>query len=209
MTRWPVALSNLVPRPLAVSAAASVAVVLAVALASPGSGVPSFLVRIAELLLAGGAAYALDDAASVLTDVTPRSVWRRRAPVLAASGALLAAAWLMILLVLRWQDSSPAVLAATGEVAVLCLLAVSAAGVLAGHGEPEPGALVAPAVALLGIGALIVQALLSTRLFLSEEGGSGSRPWLAWTAAGVVALLVLLVASRDPAARRRRVRRTL
>ncbi len=195
-----------VPRPLAASAAASVAVVLAVALASPGSGVPSFVVRLAELLLAGGAAYALDDAASVLTDVTPRAVWRRRAPALAASAALLAAAWLTILLVLRWQDSSPPVLAATGEVAVLCGLAVSAAAVLAGRREPEPGALVAPAVALLGIGALIAQALLPTPLFLSD--GSGVRLWLAWTAAGAVALLVLLVASRDPAARRRRVRRT-
>ena len=50
------------------------------AVASPGAGVSPFVTRIAELGLAGGAAYLLDDAAAPLTEVTPPGVWRRRAP---------------------------------------------------------------------------------------------------------------------------------
>lgn len=196
------------PRAVLVSAATALALVLLVAVGWRDTGVPVFVMRLTELLLAGGAAYLLDDAAAVLTDVTPRGIWRRRAPVLGAGAGLLAGAWCLILLVLRWQDSSPPVLAATLEVAVLSAVALAAAAVLARRGEPEPGGLIAPILALLGFGLLIAQPLARTALFPSDADDSATRVIAWWAAAGAVAVLVLLLASRDPASRRRRTRRT-
>jgi hypothetical protein len=104
--------------PLSASAAA---VLVLVAAAIPGAGVSPFVIRIAEFLLAGGAAYLLDDAAAPLTGVTPPGVWRRRSPVVLTGAGLLTVTWLGILLVLGWQDALPPVLLATGELVVLCL----------------------------------------------------------------------------------------
>ena len=67
-------------RALVGAAAAAVALVLIAALTVPEEGVSPLVVRIAEFLLAGGAAYLLDDAAVVLTTVTPTGLWRRRLP---------------------------------------------------------------------------------------------------------------------------------
>ena len=59
-TPWPV---------FGTSVAAASLVVIAAAL--PGDGVSPFVVRIAGFLLAGAAAYLLDDAAAPMTGVTP------------------------------------------------------------------------------------------------------------------------------------------
>jgi hypothetical protein len=202
-----VVLPTLLPRPLVASTCAAVAIVLAVALVPPGQGVPPFVVRIAELLLAGGAAYALDDAASVLTEVTPQRPWQRRAPVLGASAVLLAAAWAAVLLVLHWQQSLPSVLASSLELLVLALLTLAAAAALVWSGDPEPGTTVSPLVAVLGLGALIAEPLTGTIVFPTSAAPVGTGLAIAWVATGVAALLVLVLASRDPAGRRTGVRR--
>jgi hypothetical protein len=187
------------PRALAAAAAAAVVLVVVASVAQPTAGVPSAVVLISELLLAGGAAYLLDDAAVVLTSVTPLGLWRRRLPRLLSGIALVSGAWALILAVLRWQDSLPPVALVTGELAVLCLVALAAAAVLAARGEPEPGGLVAPAVGLLGIGAFIADLLVPAAIFVPQDGSGGDGVRLAWASLGGLAVLVIAVASRDPA----------
>ena len=188
----------------AVSAAAAAAVALAlIGAAVPGEGVSPLPVRLAELVLAGGAAYLLDDAAAPLTGVTPPHVWRRRAPVLLVGAGLLGAAWLTVLGLLRWQDSLPTVLLPTIEVVVLSLLSLAAAAIGVRRGEPEPGGQVAPLVGLLGIGALVADFMLEAQIFLpwdigEVDTGVGTA-W--WAATGAVALAVIVVVARDPMAR--------
>ena len=99
---------------------------------------------------------------------------------------------------LRWQDSVLPVWLVSGELTVLCVLALAAAAVLAARGESEPGGLVAPAVGLLGIGALIADLLVETAIFMPWDGsgGGGVRP--AWASLGGLAVFVFAVASRDP-----------
>jgi hypothetical protein len=191
------------PRALGGAAAAAVALVALAAVAQPEAGVSRLVVLISELLLAGGAAYLLDDAAVALTTVTPIGMWRRRLPRLLSGVAVLSAAWALVLAVLWWQDSLPSAGLATGELAVLCLVALAAAAVLAARGEAEPGGLVAPAVGLLGIGALIADLLLKPAIFVPWDGSGGDGVRLAWVALGGVALLVIVGASRDPAAQPR------
>ena len=190
------------PRPVPGSAAAAVALVLTTA-ALPGDGVSPFVTRLAELALAGGAAYLLDDAAAPLTEVTPPAVWRRRAPVLLIGAGLLVSAWLIVLGVLRWQDSLPTALLPTIEVVVLSLLALAAAAVGVRRGEHEPGGQVAPVIGVLGIGALVADFMLEAEIFLpwdqGEVGGGTGTAW--WLVTGAVALAIIVVAARDPGSR--------
>jgi hypothetical protein len=185
------------PRALSSAAGAAVALVLVAAVVQPDAGVSDFVMRISELLLAGGAAYLLDDAAVVLTTVTPVGLWRRRLPQLLSGVAVLAVAWTLILGVLWREDSLPPG-PVTLEVAVLCLVALAAAAVLAARGEPEPGALVAPAVGLAGIGVIIVDLVVEAAIFVPWDGSGGDGLRLAWACLGGVAVLVIVVASRDP-----------
>lgn len=186
------------PRALAGAAAAAMVLVAVAYVAQPNAGVSSLVVLISELLLAGGAAYLLDDAAVALTTVTPVGVWRRRLPRLLTGGALLSAAWALVLAVLWRQGPLPLGLV-TGELAVLCLVALAAAAVLAAGGEAEPGGLVAPALGLLGIGALIADLLMETAIFVPWDGSGGDGVRLAWASLGGLAVLVIAIASRDPA----------
>ena len=179
-----------------ISAAAAAVLVLALALIPPGPGIPVFVLHIAEVLLAGGAAYALDDPAATLTDVTPRALWRRRLPRLAATAAIIAVATSGTALVLHQQRSLPNVVALFSEVLVFSLLAVAAAALVARRGEAEPGGLVAPAVALLGLAVVIAGPFVGDPLFLTDEGSTTSGS-LAWLALGSAAVLVIVVASRD------------
>ena len=190
------------PRAILLSASSAVVLVL-VTVAIPGGGASPFVVRIAEFLLAGGAAYLLDDAAAPLTAVTPHSVWRRRSAIVLAGAGLLTATWLGILLVLRWQDALPPVLLATAEVVVLCLGSLAAAAVLVRRGDPEPGGQVAPVIGLLGIGALMADSMLRVALFVPWEAGEPALGiGLAWATGAVLAVAVIIGASRDPASRR-------
>ncbi len=179
-------------------------VLLALAVALPGDGVSAFLLRLVELVLAGGAAYLLDDGAARMTVVTPRTLWRRRAPALVSGMAVLAGAWAVILLVLGRQGFPPSAAVITGEVAVLVAIALALAAVLVWRGDPVPGSRVAPALGLAGATALIAEPLLRASIFLPVDGARDVSGWAAWSAAGLLAVAVTLVASRDPASRWRR-----
>lgn len=181
---------------MAVTAAS---LVVLMALAYPVQGVSTFVVRIAELLLAGGAAYLVDDAAVALTVTAPRSVWRRRLPVLVGGVGVLGTSWLGILLVLHWQASALPLIGLTWEVVVLCCLAVAAAAVLARQGEPEPGGQVAPGVFLLGMTAVLAEPILRLAIFVPEEGMGAVARQLWWWGAVVIAVVTVLLASSDPA----------
>lgn len=187
------------PRELVGAATAAIVLVIVAAVAQPDAGVSGLVVLICELLLAGGAAYLLDDAAVALTTVTPVGVWRRGLPRLLAAAALISATWALVLVVLLWQDSQPPVWLVSGELAVLCVLAIAAAAVLAARGESEPGGMVAPAVGLLGIGALIADLFLEAAIFVPWDGSGGAGVPLAWASLGGLAVLVIAEASRDPA----------
>jgi hypothetical protein len=179
-------------------------VLLAVTL--PGHGVSTFVVRVAELALAGGAAYLIDDATAAVTVTTPRTVWRRRAPRLARGLGVLGLAWVVILLVLRWQDNGQSGLWLTIEVTVLCALALAVSAVLTRQGDPEPGGQAAPAVILMGLAAVICEPLLNVSVFVPDGGADQLVRQSSWLVAGAVAALVVVLASRDPAGARRPVR---
>jgi len=186
--------------PLALTALSVPVLVILAALVQPDAGVPPFVVRVALFALAGGAAYLFDDAAAQLTSVTPPTLWRRRLLGLAGGAALLAGAWAGCLLVLGWQDSRPPIAVATFELVLLCLVAGACSAVLVQRGDPEPGARVAPAVLLLGTTVMIAEPLLRTTILLPWDGdGPDAALVLAWAALGLLAAVVLLLASRDPA----------
>ena len=188
------------PRPTLLTAGGVVVLMLLAAVAQPDAGVSPFVTRVAVLALAGGAAYLLDDAAAQLTSVTPPGVWHRRGPGLSSGAGVLAAAWVVILLVLGWQDSRPPVAIATGELTVLCLASVAAAATLFRRGDAQPGVRVAPVVVLSGVCVIMAESVLRTTILLPWDGpGPGRALELAWVGLGLLAAVVLLVASRDPA----------
>jgi hypothetical protein len=179
-------------------------VLLALAVALPGDGVSLFLLRLVELVLAGGAAYLLDDGAARMTVVTPWGVWRRRAPALAGGLTVLVAAWVVILLVLARQAFSLSAAVLSGELLVLGAIAVALSALLVWRGDPVPGSRVAPILALAGMTALFAEPLLRVSIFLAADGGRNVSGWLAWSTAGLLSIAVILFASRDPASRWRR-----
>lgn len=198
------------PPALVGAAVAGVVLVGAASLPQPDSGVPPVVVRFAELLLAGGAAYLLDDAAVALTTATPVGIWRRRLPTLAGGAAVLGGAWALVLALLRWQDSLPRIGLASAELAVMSLLGLAAAAALTRRGEAEPGGLVAPALGLLGLTAVLVEAVLGVTVFVPADAPAGSSVSLTWMGVGALAVLVIAWGAGDPArpgARRTRTAR--
>lgn len=176
----------------------STALVLVTAAFQQTAGALPFVGRVAELALAGGAAYLLDDAAAQLTTVAPQGPWRRRAPVLTAGAVLLAGAWLGILVVLEWRDARPPVAGSSAELLVMGLVAIAAAAVLFRLGDPEPGAIIAPIVVVLGLGLVIVESIAGSAIYLTDAGPTLGHV-AGWSAAGVLAVLVIVVAGRDVA----------
>ena len=203
-------MSRRLPLALVGAAVAGVVLVVVASVAQPDSGVSPLVVRFSEFLLAGGAAYLLDDAAVALTTVTPVGVWRRRLPTLVGGIVVLGGAWALVLALLRWQGSLPPVGLVSSELAVMSLLGLAAAAVLIGRGEAEPGGLVAPAVGLLGLATVLAEAVLQVTIFVPWEGQGGGDVRLAWWALGAVAVLVIVLSAGDPArsvARRTRAAR--
>ncbi len=196
-----------VPAPSVLVGAAVLVVCSGVAWAR-GPDLPLLVLRGAQLGLAGAAAYLLDDAVSALTGVVPAPLWRRRAMRLGAGVVLLGGIWTGVLLEAtsrsvpdRTSGAAAGVLSL--EVGVLAAVAVAASAVCARHGEPEPGGLVAPALALGGLGLMIVGPLLGFAPFPSEHGPGIGVTWWCWVGVGAAALTALAVASRDPASRGR------
>jgi hypothetical protein len=187
--------------PPLLSAMATAGGVVGLVVATDGAG-GELAAHVAGLALAAGAGYLLDDPAAVVTQTVPRPLWRRRSATVVRGIAVLAVAWALSLALLEWRVEGVPALPLTLETAVIAVLALTAAAVVALRGEPEPGNVVAPAVALLGIGALLLQPSLGLTLFLSDDPGSVALLG-CWAAVGACALVVLFAAGRDPASRRR------
>jgi hypothetical protein len=181
------------PRPVALTALGTAALVSLVAVAWPKSPALPFVGRVAELSLAAAAAYLLDDAAAPLTSVTPQGPWLRRAPVLVTGGLVLGGAWLGVLLILQWRAVPLPLGAASLELLVLALSALAVGALLARHGEPEPGALGAPAVALLGLALIILEGALRSPIFLTSAEPTAARV-TCWVVVGLAAALVVVAA---------------
>jgi hypothetical protein len=188
------------------TALVSTALVLLTAAFHQTAGALPFVERVAALALAGGAAYLLDDPAAPLTSVVPKGPWRRRAPVVAAGGTLLAGGWLGILLLLTWRDARPPVAETSAQLVVMGLLAIAAAALLFRLGDPEPGTIVAPLVVVLGLAVTIVESVVDTPIFLTDAAPTAGRV-AGWSAAGAVAVMVIVIGGRDGAGEPKRVMR--
>jgi hypothetical protein len=176
------------------TAVVSTALVLLTAAFDQTAGALPFVARVAELALAGGAAYLLDDAAAQLTTVVPRAEWRRRAPVVGAGAALLAGAWLGILVVLQWKDAQPPIVASSAELLVMGLVAIAAAALLFRLGDPEPGTIIAPMVVVAGLGLVVAGSLVRAPIYLTDAEPTPGR-LAGWCAAAVLAGLTIVVSS--------------
>ncbi len=84
------------PWPTVLLAATSAGSVALLSMALPSNAVPLFVVHLAAVALASGAAYLLDDAAIAVTATTPQRLWRRRAPTLFAGLAVAGTAWTVV-----------------------------------------------------------------------------------------------------------------
>jgi len=184
--------------PLAMTALVTTALVLFAAAFQQTAGALPFVGRVAELALAGGAAYLLDDAAAHLTTVAPQGQWRRRGPGLAAGATLLAGAWLGVLTILQWRDARPPVAESSGELVVMALVAVAASSLLFRLGDPEPGVVVAPLVVVLGLGLVVIESVAGSPVYLADAEPSLARG-AGWSVAAGLAVLTIVVAGRDVA----------
>jgi hypothetical protein len=193
---------GLTPWPPLLSAMATAGGVVGLVVVTHGAG-GELAAHVAGLVLAAAAGYLLDDPAAAVTQAVPRPLWRRRSATVVRGIAVLAAAWALSLALVEWRTEGVPVLPLTLETAVIAVIALTAAALMVLRGEPEPGNVVAPAVALLGIGALLLQPSLGLTLFLSADPGSVALLG-CWAAVGACALVVLVAAGRDPASRRRR-----
>ena len=187
-----------VPTLLGAAAVAGVAAVLALVLRP--TPLPPLTMHLAQLGLAGAAAFLLDDPAAELTGVAPPPLWRRRAPRVVVGLTAVAAAWVVVLLASVGAPRG----ALSLEIGVLVVAALAASSVVASRGEPEPGTTVAPTVLLAGLAPVLVVGLLGRPVFLSDAGQVVPQGLTTgWVVAGVVAAVVLIVSCRDPAAGRR------
>jgi hypothetical protein len=188
------------PWPTVTTSFGTSVLVLLVAVLPSSEVVLPFVGRIAELALAGGAAYLIDDAAATLTTVAPKGTWRRRSPVLALGTVVLACGWAAVLLVLTWRDAGPRTVTASAELIVLGLVALAAATVMVRNGDSEPGARIGPGLVLLGLGLVIVESAIHRPILMPWNDAPTVELLSAWAGAGLLSLFVALWASRDPAA---------
>jgi hypothetical protein len=191
--------------PLALAALVSCALLLVTAAVQQTNGALPLVWRVTQLALAGGAAYLLDDAAASVTTVVPQGRWRRRAPVLVVGVAVLAVAWLAVLVVLQWRDARPPVVESSGELLVMALVTLALAALGSRLGDPEPGVVIAPLVVMLGLFLVIAGSILRAPVYLTDAEPTLTRT-AAWSAAATLALVTIVVAGSERATPRRRRR---
>jgi hypothetical protein len=153
-------------------------------------------IRLAQLALAGGAAYLLDDASAVVTAAAPRPLWIRRLFPLAIGISAIGVAWSAVLLDLRHSPGAPIGILSM-ELAVLVALSVAISAVSASYGEPEPGNSVAVVVPLAGMAAILVGGLTDVSLYPSSHGAGFTWMAASWAAVGIFAITALALKSRD------------
>lgn len=145
-------------------------------------------------LLALGAAYTLDDSAAAVTAAAPTSLAVRRGTRLAVVVGAVGIAWAALASYAAVLSGDPLPLAAlTLELAALLALVLAFAAAVGGTAA-------GPAV----VGVLVLSTRLPQRWSLLD-GVPGDVSWSAahrrWVVLLVAAVAVLLVATRDPAAR--------
>ena len=138
--------------------------------------------------VAAGLAYVLDDPAAVILDATPTGRGRRRIVRLGLTLPLAAILWLGVVQPL-WSLRAGAPAAGAADLAVAALAAVVLAGSSVGGGAA--GTPVVLAMAVVG------SHLPAPWTLPVATGGARN-----WTIVLIVAVAVLLLASRDPAAGR-------
>jgi hypothetical protein len=174
-------------QPIVVAAVAA-AVVLRLARLDPA--MERFLVA---LLLALGTALVLDDPAAATLAASPTTLWRRRRHRLALALVLVGVAWVALD---RVAGHPGAALVPPGSATLVLgtlLGVVLASAALAGGDDRLGGAAAGPVL----LGFVIVVAQLPERWSLLPVAGHERR----WGLVLAAAVLVLLAASRDPAAR--------
>jgi hypothetical protein len=190
---------RIVPLPTVAAAVTAAVMVAAAGFVFSLGETPVLVIRLAELTLAGGAAYLVDDPAAPVTGSSPQSLWRRRAPGFLGGGAVLAASWLAIVVLLRLQDFGPT-LRLVPELGGLLGLAVAVAAVRFSRGDAEPGNGVATAVLVLGLAVMWSEWITGRRIFVPPEGPA-SPQLLLWLTALLAACVVAVTASREPRSR--------
>jgi fluoroquinolone transport system permease protein len=192
VTRWPPVLAGWL-------LAAGALVWKADDVASPAGA--ATLLRVVAVVLATGVVALVDDAAANVLASAPVALAWRSGVRFAAAAAAVAVPWSVALLWVR-----PGHLAAglTLECAALTAVALAVAGGVARWSDTrEPSVAAGPAV----LGAVAFGALLPSRWAMFATPGSG---WVAaharWAVVLGVAVAVLLVTVRDPAAGRVRQR---
>lgn len=161
------------------------------------------VLRGVAVLLACAVAFAVDDPSYDVLAASPTSLRRRVLTRVGLATAVAGGIWGGLLLLAESVGGDVPAAALTVEAAALASFAAAAAVALqTWRGTPEPGLLVAPAVA----GAVLAANLLPARWALLAPA-PGAPGWEAahqrWAAVLCLALLVAAAGTRDRAARRR------
>lgn len=159
-----------------------------------------WMLRAVALLLAAGAAFALDDRTRSLLGAVPTPLWWRAAVRLLVVGAPAALVWLISL---SWAEarsagSLPAAGLSLEALALAAVVTAIAGGLARWRAVPDPGTVAAPV--LLAAGFLLPQ--LPEPVGLAVLPGPGwDAAHLRWSVLLATAAGVLAVSLRDPAAR--------
>jgi fluoroquinolone transport system permease protein len=163
-----------------------------------------WLLRAVALLLAVGIAFALDDRTRPTLAAVPTPLRWRASVRLICVAPPAALAWCAALVLVEWRaDGTVAGWALTLEAVAFGAVVLALAGGLARWRDvTDPGTVVGPAI--LGLGLLVPQ--LPDKIALVGLPGPGWGPaHLRWTSLFAIAVAVLALSLRDPAAARRKL----
>ncbi len=136
-----------------------------------------------------------------LLAASPTPLRRRVAVPVAVAAAVAGATWLVLVTGSALRVDGVPVLGLTVQALALSALGLAVAAVLrTWRGHSEPGVLAAPVVVALVLAALPLPPRWSLLVPVPDAPGWDASV-LRWTALLVVAVVVLLAATRDPAAR--------
>lgn len=186
---------------LAAAASAGVAMWLI----DPSAGEVRALValRVTALLLAAGAAFALDDPAAATLAASPTALRVRRAHRLVPVGAAWGLLWALAVVTTAGAGMAVPLAIPTVEAGAMLALALAVAAVAAPHVPEGRGGVVAgPALTLATVGVLMAQYLhprWATLFALSPGGPEWDAARIRWIVLLATALVTLAVTSLDPA----------